>query len=233
MAKHPPTPAARRTSRVASAAGARKRPRRVRRSPEEARALILDAAERVLAELGPDAAGLKDVAREAGVSHGLVSHYYGTYDVLVEATLERYVAQVRARLIHRLADLGDDALDAVERIVDEIFEAFAGPGRARLVLWALLSGRLDREDFFPRRKRGMKGVADAIEAAAARGPLPSALPREDVEVLVIQVLSSIFGYLLGRSVFWESLGRKATAQRDAAFRRGLARSIRSYLLARL
>jgi len=63
--------------------------KRVRRDPEEARSVILDAAERVFAEKGPDAAGLKDVAAMAGVSHALVSHYFGSYDALVEETLAR------------------------------------------------------------------------------------------------------------------------------------------------
>ena len=68
--------------------------KRVRRSPDEARTLILDAADRVFAKKLPDAVGLKDVAREAGVSHALVTHYFGTYDGLVEATLERRFHQM-------------------------------------------------------------------------------------------------------------------------------------------
>ena len=44
------------------------------------RQIEVKAAE-VLAELGPDRAGLKDVARRAGVSHGLVTHYFGPFVV--------------------------------------------------------------------------------------------------------------------------------------------------------
>ena len=69
--------------------------KRARRSPEEARALILEAAERVFATHLPDVVGLKDVAREAGVSHALVTHYFGTYSALVEATLERRFFKLR------------------------------------------------------------------------------------------------------------------------------------------
>ena len=63
--------------------------KRVRRSPEEARTLILDAADAVFREHLPDAVGLKEVAKAAGVSHALVTHYFGTYANLVEAALEK------------------------------------------------------------------------------------------------------------------------------------------------
>src|ERR1700733_1325987 len=69
---------------------------RVRRDPEAARELILAAAEHLFANQSPDVVGLKDVARVAGVSHALVSHYFGTYDRLVDAVLERRAALTRA-----------------------------------------------------------------------------------------------------------------------------------------
>ncbi|HSO35692.1 MAG TPA: helix-turn-helix domain-containing protein, partial [Labilithrix sp.] len=77
-------------------------PRRVRRSPEEAQTVILDAAERVFALHLPDAVGLKEVAREAGISHALITHYFGTYGGLVEATLERRFTRVRDTLVREL-----------------------------------------------------------------------------------------------------------------------------------
>jgi TetR/AcrR family transcriptional regulator, repressor for neighboring sulfatase len=204
-------------------------PKRVRRNPEEARAHILEAAERVLAERGPDAAGLKDVAREAGVSHALVSHYFGTYDGLVEAVFEGYVARVRTGLLTHLAGLSGGGAADVDRLVDDFFETVADPSYARLALWALLSGRLDAKDFFARKKQGMRLVADAIEAATLRSPEALRLERDELELLLVEVLASGFGYMLGASVFWESLGRKATKERDEAFRRSLAERIRARL----
>ncbi len=68
---------------------------RTRRSPEEARAVILRAAESLLADRGPDGVGLKDVAVRAGVSHALVTHYFGTIDALIDAALEAHAAEQR------------------------------------------------------------------------------------------------------------------------------------------
>ena len=58
---------------------------RRRRSPELAKQEIMDAAERVFVEFQPDQVGLKDVAREAGVSHALITHYFGTFANMIEA----------------------------------------------------------------------------------------------------------------------------------------------------
>lgn len=222
-------PARPKTAPPKPGAAARPARTRVRRNPEEARALILEAAERVFAERGPDAAGLKDVAREAGVSHALVSHYFGTYDALVESVFEGYVARVRTGLLTRLATLSGGGAAEIDQLVDDFFETVAEPSYARLSLWALLSGRLDAKDFFARRKQGMRLVADAIEAAAARGPEGVRFSRDELELLLVEVLASGFGYLLGASVFWESLGRKATKERDEAFRRSLAARIHAAL----
>src|SRR4051794_7784372 len=93
--------APRRTSagapRPARARKAEDAPRK-RRDPDEARSHILTAAERVFAEHVPDVVGLKEIAREAEVSHALVSHYFGSYEALVEATLERRLRAVRERV---------------------------------------------------------------------------------------------------------------------------------------
>ncbi len=49
------------------------------------RRLILDAAVRVFALKGYDASRVSDVAKEAGVAYGLVYHYFGSKDAVLEA----------------------------------------------------------------------------------------------------------------------------------------------------
>ncbi|HHH11020.1 MAG TPA: TetR/AcrR family transcriptional regulator, partial [Sorangium sp.] len=90
--------------------------RRVRRSPEEARSHILAAARRVFAVQGPDAVGLKEVAREARVSHGLITHYFGRYEALVEAVLEEAAWRTQMRIVERLRDPGEHSIEAVIEI---------------------------------------------------------------------------------------------------------------------
>src|SRR3954447_15375699 len=52
---------------------------------EDKRRVILDAAVRVFAAQGYEASRVGDVAKEAGVAYGLVYHYYGSKDAVLEA----------------------------------------------------------------------------------------------------------------------------------------------------
>src|SRR5215510_15406362 len=82
----------------------RSKPRQ-RRSPEDARAHILDAADQVFRDHLPDAVGLREVAAAAGVSHGLVTHYFATYDGLVAAVIARRLDAARTAAFVHLAQM--------------------------------------------------------------------------------------------------------------------------------
>ncbi len=65
-----------------------------RASAEDA---LLDAAERLLIEVGHAGVTTRRLAEEAGVNHGLVHYYFGSIENLLVQTLERYTARVVAR----------------------------------------------------------------------------------------------------------------------------------------
>ena len=71
--------------------------KRVRRRPEEAKALILDAAEASMKAGGPAALRLQDVARAAGVSHPTILHHFGSREGLVRALNLRSLEALTAR----------------------------------------------------------------------------------------------------------------------------------------
>lgn len=200
--------------------------RRKRRSPEEARAVILDAAKRVFADVGPDAAGLKEVAREAGVSHGLVTHYFGTYGGLVDEALMDMAKEIVASVLGRLATIEEP--DPVQ-LLDLYFDEVARPEHGRLLAWAILSGRVSDADFFIRRLQGPKRVADAIEARL-RSLHPSGdIQRSEIEWMMILVMSVGFGISVGRGLMWEALGREHNEEEQRAFRDWLGRLVRERL----
>ena len=90
--------------------------KRVRRNPEQARANILEAAIRVLSKQGPDAVGLKEVAAEAGVSHALVTHYFKTYETLVDATVQEAMLRLRTRLIDAMVTAEDPTPESMVQL---------------------------------------------------------------------------------------------------------------------
>ena len=65
------------------------------------RQALLDAAERLLVEVGYAGITTRGLAREAGVNHGLVHYYFGSMENLFAETLERFTA----RLIERQREM--------------------------------------------------------------------------------------------------------------------------------
>ena len=190
---------------------------RARRSPEEARALILSAAKRLFAAKGPDAVGLKEVASAAGVSHALVSHYFGTYEALVEEAFASHLRAARERFFLRMAETQDD--DAAGWL-EQLFATSSDPLYARLVAWAALGGKHRQDDFFPRREQGVRAVVDVLVARLeSRGV---SVDREDLEVSLLLVVTSAIGYAVLGKALWGALGHDATAERDARYRAKVA-----------
>jgi AcrR family transcriptional regulator len=70
-------------------------------APEVARSAaegaLLDAAERLLVEIGYGGISTRRLAAEAGVNHGLVHYYYGSVENLLVQVLERFTARMIER----------------------------------------------------------------------------------------------------------------------------------------
>src|SRR5579859_5659449 len=65
-----------------------------RTAAEEA---LLDAAERLLAEVGYAGITTRRLAKEAGLNHGLVHYYFGSNENLLVRALERFTTRLIAR----------------------------------------------------------------------------------------------------------------------------------------
>ncbi len=68
---------------------------------EAAEDTLLDAAERLLVEVGYAGITTRRLAQEAGVNHGLVHYYFGSIENVLLRTLERFTA----RLIRRQREM--------------------------------------------------------------------------------------------------------------------------------
>ena len=80
-------------------------------APEVARSAaegaLLDAAERLLVEVGHAGITTRPLAEEAGVNHGLVHYYFGSIENLLVRVLERFTAELteRQRAMYAAADV--------------------------------------------------------------------------------------------------------------------------------
>ncbi|MDO8288126.1 MAG: TetR/AcrR family transcriptional regulator [Parvibaculum sp.] len=176
--------------------------KRVRRSAEEARRLILDAAEERLATQGPEGIRLQDIARDVGISHPAILHHFESREGLVAALIARTSDGLRDKILAALKSKhgSDDPLNANE-IITNVFEALSDKGTARLLSWMLLTGRA--------RERSSSGALvteiaaelhnQRVEGAAAHGrPMPD---REDTLFIAMLTASAAFGdAIIGREL---------------------------------
>src|SRR5262245_37026419 len=180
---------------------AAKRPKpRVRRSPEEARAHILDAADAVFRDHLPDAVGLREIAVAAGVSHGLVTHYFATYEGLVAAVIARRLDAARSAAFAHLAQMTFtvDESPLISVLVDLLEERTL----VRLAIWSLLTGR------------GVQLLGPAgqlgrlIDGLAARmAALGTPIARDRLEIAATVALSAITGWAVLGDTMDRALGR--------------------------
>jgi AcrR family transcriptional regulator len=181
---------------------------------EPRRAAILDAACRVIARVGIDAARMRDVAEAAGVSTALVHYYYPTRDDLLEQAF--IYADERASLAEaRVAD-GQPPVQRIERMLavylddeSEIYESW--------ILWremwshAIFDDRL-RPELERSYRVWLDGLAAIVREGQAEGSIP---PAVDPDAAVCRLSAFVEG--LGPVILLGLLdrGRGATLVRDA------------------
>jgi TetR/AcrR family transcriptional regulator, repressor for neighboring sulfatase len=197
--------------------------KRVRRSPEAARQLILDAAVQTMSTQGPAGCGLKDVAKAAGVSHALVTHYFGTYENLVELTIDEAMTQLRKRLIERMLKIEHPT---PERMVQLYVDIALEPWYGRLIGWAVLNDHDASSPMVKRMIPQMKLMAAATEYVFSQAGEPPS--RDETEALLVSVWAVVVGYVAGNHFFWTALGRKPGPSRDRLVRDVLAKFARDY-----
>ena len=82
---------------------------------EDKRRLILDAAVRVFAREGYHDARVGDIAKEAGVAYGLVYHYFGSKEAVLE-TIFRETWSAMLTAIGAVEELGEPAPEQVRKV---------------------------------------------------------------------------------------------------------------------
>jgi TetR/AcrR family transcriptional regulator len=78
--------------------------RDVSEARQQATTTLLDAAERLLFEVGYAGVTTRRVAQEAGVKHGLVHYYFGSMEELLTQTLERLANRLARALEEHYAN---------------------------------------------------------------------------------------------------------------------------------
>jgi len=179
--------------------------KRIRRRPEEARALILDAAEARMTVNGPAGLRLQDVARAAGVSHPTILHHFGSREGLVRALNQRSLEALRNNVIARLGNArsGDDS-------IKQTFAAYRD-GVAQRLLWLIQSAA-------PETPGGLKffdEIAEALHAMRVKLAAPGTVPDiEDTRAVIHLTTIAAFGDAVIGPRLRRGHGEKERAARD-------------------
>jgi AcrR family transcriptional regulator len=169
---------------------------------ERQRERVLRAAARLVPRLGVEGVRLRDVADEAGVSIGLLQHYFRTRDELVRETC-RWGSRERVRSWTSAADPGRDPWERFVALVEHFFADPAFEDQARI--WMEFCGDGTRD---PELKTSMGEIYDAwrgpvrdlIQEGTDSGRFTPRAPVADVvDALMMLMDGSQTAYAVGAS----------------------------------
>jgi len=158
---------------------------------------LLDAAERLIIDVGHAGISTRRLAAEAGANQGLVHYYFGSIDEVFVQVLERFTA----RLIERQREMYSADVSFIEkwrtawRYQEQDIEA--GYSKIWMELQALSWSQPDLRPRIARVNAEWRGVLrDAFERAAEEYGLD---PKEfPVDVLVAMMMTFAQGYAVER-----------------------------------
>lgn len=199
---------------------------RRRRTPGQARQEILSAATRLIAEKGPHSVTLADIAEAAGVTRGLVSHYFGTYRALVRTVLQAEDARHRDRVRAQVAD--DAGVPYAANMLDVVFATLTDEQYLRLWTWSAL-----HPEHGTLSPGGLAEVADLMESGLRSALPPEKMPsRRRIEAVLLLGMAGAYGYALGGPSWETALGHDPDdSARSSAFHEALSVAVSAYLVA--
>ena len=169
------------------------KPRRSRRTPEEARRLVLGAAAARLAEHGLKGLNVVDVAKDAGMTHATVLHHFGSAEKMQRALVQEMTATLLQDLMIALDGKGD--LDGGE-LCDLLFDALSRKGHGKLIAWASATDQRIAEEF--RDARGAL-FGELVQSLSTRLQMSEATARRMVYLTATSALgAALTGAALAR-----------------------------------
>lgn len=129
--------------------------KRIRRSPADARQIILQAAEANMAAGGPAGLRLQEVAKAAGVSHPTILHHFGSREGLIQALNLKAIDHLKSVLLGVMSAGPSSSRDPIT----STFAAYRD-GLAQRMVWLMQSQA-------PMAAAGLPAFDELVEALHA------------------------------------------------------------------
>jgi AcrR family transcriptional regulator len=157
---------------------------------ESRRADIANAAARIMASRGLENTTVRDIAREAGFTSGILAHYFRDKDDVISHALQLLDERTAARMRPSLA--GEGPIEVVLEARMPLDDETEVDSRARIQFWARA---LSRQDLAEQQARSFKSWIAAtrglLRARQRDGELDKDLKLEPIsELLVALVLGA-------------------------------------------
>jgi AcrR family transcriptional regulator len=167
---------------------------------EKRRLQILETALTVFASNGFKGTSIKDIAEAAGISQGLMYHYFTSKDDLLEATVEHhsFLPQMRQILVDTEGRSAQDVLNDLAMGFLKILDSKAG--LVRILLQEIESNPMVKKAWSSLVREGVSLLREFIESRVAKGELR---PHK-TEVTARSVLGIIFMYHLTQDILCSS-----------------------------
>jgi AcrR family transcriptional regulator len=157
---------------------------------DQAEAALLNAAAELVVEEGVHSLTLARVGQRASYSRGLITHYFGSK----QALLERLARATQSGFVPGLDGL-PPGLDRLLRLIDGYIAALGQLGmmnRAFLLLWAEAATAQELGSIFRERDEAFRAdLSEDVKAAVADGTVRPDVVAGDVAVAVLGQLRGI------------------------------------------
>lgn len=188
--------------------------RKTHESSGQAKTAILDAAEKLMIDVGPAGIRISAVAKLAGMAHPNIIHHFGSRDGLLEAIAKRVGEKATQRITEAIRQATqanrEDKVAAMTHVLDV---AYAGD-QGRIAVWLHMSGA---ESSF---KENMQNIVELSQSL--RRSIDPQANLENTERLVMLVTLALVGEVVSGESVKEALGFDADKGSRANFRQWLA-----------
>lgn len=153
------------------------------------KANILEAAEKLFAELGYEATSTRNIAKEAGANMAMINYYFGSKEGVFMEIMSKRIADFNAQL----TSINQDKLSGMEKLV-RVIEGYASRILSNHGLHKMMHRELSlphRPEMFFKIKNAMAENLVMIETIINAGIADGSFRQVDVRMLIATLMGTI------------------------------------------
>lgn len=191
---------------------------------QERREHIAAALMRVAAAHGLESVSLRHVAAEAGVTAGMVQHYFPSKDAMMRFAMDTASARFEQRITVAVDALGEhpSARDLVSAVLGTLMPtsdpAAADDGRVALAFMAYAATRPTVAADLERSNAGLRDfIASQVRTAVSEGLAPASLDPESAAATLMALTDGLAVQMLSSNLSHETATALLETQLDLTF----------------